>query len=87
MAALVEMKRLELMGDTTGGWATQEPCDAAMDAFDRLIGTVPTTFAGLQAWASQLDEIRSTEGWMFEEAGETLVATPVEALENLAVAS
>jgi hypothetical protein len=77
------LHRLELMGDTTRGWATEEPCDAAMDALHRLIGTAPT-FAGLQEWASQLDEIRSTEGWLFEETEETLVATLAEALGNLA---
>jgi hypothetical protein len=58
-----------------------------MDAFIDLIETAPTTFAGLQAWASYLDEIRSVEEWMFEEVGAALVVTLVEALGNLAVTS
>jgi hypothetical protein len=49
--------------------------------------TAPTTFAGLQAWASYLDEIRNIEAWMFEDEGPMLVVTLVEALGNLTVTS
>jgi hypothetical protein len=51
--------------------------------------TAPTTLAGLRAWASYLGELMNVEDWdwMFDEAGPTLVATLVEALGNLAVAS
>ena len=56
-----------------------------MEAFIDLIQTPPTTFAGLQAWAAYLGEIRIVDGWMFEEAAQTLVVTLVEALGNLAV--
>jgi hypothetical protein len=49
--------------------------------------TAPTTFAGLVAWASYLDEIGKVEAWKFEGEAPTLVATLVEALGNLAVAS
>jgi hypothetical protein len=58
-----------------------------MNAFDDQIETAPTTFAGLQAWASYLDEIRNIEAWMFEDEGPMLVVTLVEALGNLTVTS
>jgi hypothetical protein len=58
-----------------------------MDAFNELIGTAPTTFAGLRVWVAYLGEIRDADEWMFEEEGPALVATLVEALGNLAVTS
>lgn len=62
-------------------------CYAATDAFHDLVETAPTTYAGLIAWASYLDEIRQVHAWRFEEEGPTLVATLVEALGNLVVQS
>jgi hypothetical protein len=58
-----------------------------MDALSDLIETAPTTFAGLLAWASYLDEIRKVEAWMLEDKAPALIVTLVEALGNLAVAS
>ena len=63
------------------------PCHADCRAFRELVSTAPQTFAGLQAWASYLDEVGQCESWMFQEKGPTLVATLAEALGNLAVAS
>jgi hypothetical protein len=85
--ALEEQSRLEQIGDPAADGIAEGPCDADMDAFNALIETAPTTFAGLVAWASYLDEIRRVEPWMFEEEGQTLVVTLVEALGNLAVPS
>jgi hypothetical protein len=65
----------------------EEQCCAAMDAFRDLVETAPTTYEGLIAWASYLDEIRQVHAWKFEEEGPTLVATLVEALGNLVVQS
>jgi hypothetical protein len=58
-----------------------------MDAFNDLIETAATTFAGLRAWASYLDEIRDVHEDMLNEVGPTpaLVVTLVEALGNLSV--
>ena len=87
LAALEEQTRLDRIGDRSSDWIAEKPCHADMDAFNDLIETAPTTFAGLQAWASYLDEIRRCEAWMFEDEGPTLVVTLVEALGNLAVTS
>jgi hypothetical protein len=86
-SALEEQTRLDRIGDPTASWVTEAPCVAQMDAFIDLIQMAPTTFAGLQAWAAYLDQIRIVDGWMFEEAAQTLVMTLVEALGNLAVSS
>jgi hypothetical protein len=85
LVALAEHTKLDRLGDPDAYLISEAPCDAQMDAFIDLIQTAPTTFAGLQAWAAYLDEIRIVEGWMFEEAAQTLVVTLVEALGNLAV--
>jgi hypothetical protein len=84
LVALEEQARLEEIGDLGAGGISEGPCHAEMAAFNDLIETAPVTFAGLVAWSSYLDEI---EPWMFEERGQTLVVTLVEALGNLAVAS
>jgi hypothetical protein len=73
------LERLGLERD----WVTEGPCNADIDAFKRVIETAPTTFAGLVAWASYLDEIRCCEAWMLEDEGPALVVTLVEALGNL----
>jgi hypothetical protein len=85
LGALAEQNRLEEIGDRSGHWLASVACHAATEAFDRLIATAPTTLAGLQAWAAQLDEIRHAEAWMFEDEAPALIATLVEALENLVV--
>jgi hypothetical protein len=85
LAALAEQNRLEEIGDRSGHWLASGACHASSEAFDRLIATAPTTSAGLQAWAAHLDEIRHEEAWMFEDGAPALIATLVEALENLVV--
>jgi hypothetical protein len=87
LAALAEHIRLENLGDPDADLASEVPCCAANDAFYELIDTAPTTFAGLQAWAAYLEEIRDAEESMFEEQGAALVVTLGAALGNLAVAS
>jgi hypothetical protein len=67
--------------------AGADACDADVGAFDNLIQTAPTTFAGLVAWAAYLDEIRTTEEWRLHNKASALVVTLVEALRNLKVAS
>jgi hypothetical protein len=79
--------RLDGVGDPLADSIAEDTCHADMDAFNDLIETAPTTFAGLVAWASYLDEIRDADEWMFEEGGPALVVTLVEALGNLAVTS
>jgi hypothetical protein len=85
--ALKEQARLESIADPLADSISEDACHADMDAFSDLIETAPTTFAGLQAWAAYLDEIRGVEVWMFEEVGPTLVVTLAIALGNLAVSS
>jgi hypothetical protein len=87
LVALEEQTRLDRIGDRSSDWIAEGPCHADMDAFNDLIETAPTTFAGLQAWVAYLDEIRSVEAWMFEDEAPALVVTLVEALGNLAVTS
>ena len=87
LVALAEHTRLDRLGDPTAYLLSEAPCDAQLDAFIELIETAPTTLAGLQAWAPYLGEIMNVEDWMFDEAGPTLVATLVEALGSLKVAS
>jgi hypothetical protein len=59
-----------------------------LDVLNDLVGTAPSTFAGLRAWAGYLAEIsHCDEAWMFEEEAPTLIVTLVKALGNLAVAS
>jgi hypothetical protein len=83
LVALAGRNRLDQIGDISADWEYETDADA----FNDLIEMAPTTFAGLVAWASYLDEIRKVEAWMFEGEGTTLVVTLVEALGNLAVAS
>jgi hypothetical protein len=78
---------LRRIGDRSGDGFADAQCIADIDTFNDLIETAPTTFAGLQAWAAHLNDIRHVEAWMFEDNGPTLVATLVEALGNLAVTS
>jgi hypothetical protein len=87
LVALAEQNRLEQIGDPTACSISDAEADAQNDAFNELIETAPATLAGLQAWAAYLGEIMNAEDWMFDEAGQTLVATLVEALGNLAVTS
>jgi hypothetical protein len=87
LVALAEQNRLERIGDPTACSISDAEADAQIDAFNELIETAPTTLAGLQAWAPYLGEIMNAEEWMFDEVGPTLVATLVEALGNLKVAS
>jgi hypothetical protein len=86
--ALAEHTRLDRLGDPAAYLISEAPFMAQLDALNDLIGTAPTTFVGLQAWASHLNEIRHVdEAWMFEEEAPTLVVTLVAALGNLAVTS
>jgi hypothetical protein len=87
LVAIDEQNRLERLGDPDADWVTEGPCRADVDTFHDLIETAPTTFAGLLAWASYLDEIRQCEAWMFEEQAPTLIVTLVERLGNLAVSA
>jgi hypothetical protein len=50
--ALAEHTRLDRLGDPAAYLISEAPCDAQMAAFNVLIETAPTTFAGLVAWAS-----------------------------------
>jgi hypothetical protein len=83
--ALAEQNRREEAGDQSADWVAEDPCKAHIAAFYDLVETRPTTFAGLVAWASCLDEIGQRDGDLLVEAGPTLVATLVEALGNLVV--
>jgi hypothetical protein len=85
--ALAEHTRLDRLGDPAAHLISEAPCHAAMDAFNDLIETAPTTFAGLVAWASYLDEIRKVEPSMFVREGQMMVVVLVEALRNLQVTS
>jgi hypothetical protein len=85
--ALKEQERLESINDPFADSAATDACHADVGAFDDLIQTAPTTFAGLVAWASYLHEIRKVGAWMLEGEAPTLVDTLVEALGNLAVTS
>ena len=87
LAALAEHTRLDRLGDPAAYLISEAPFGAQLDAFTDLIETAPTTFAGLKAWASCLDEIRDADEDMFEWAGPTMVVKLVEALGNLAVTS
>ena len=78
---------LRRIGDRSGDGFADAQCIADIDTFNDLIETAPTTFAGLVAWASYLDEIRGVDPWKFEEEGPMLVVALVEALGNLAVTS
>jgi hypothetical protein len=87
LVALAEQTRLEELDVPKAYLISDAPCGAQIDAFNDLVGTAPTTVAGLQAWASYLGEFMNAEDWLFEEAGPTFVATVIEAAGNLAVAS
>jgi hypothetical protein len=84
LAALEEQARLERIGDPLADTIASDPCHADANTFNDLIETAPQTFAGLQAWASYLDEIRRCEAWMFEDEAPTLIVTLVKALGNFA---
>jgi hypothetical protein len=64
LVAFAEHTRLDRLGDPDAYLISEAPCDAQMDAFIDLIQTAPTTFAGLQAWATYLDEMKIVDGWM-----------------------
>jgi hypothetical protein len=83
---LAEQNQLDEVGDRDHDWVADDQCCADMEAFEALINRAPTTFAGLVAWTSYLDNLGRQDGeaWMFEGEGLTLVATLVEALGNLA---
>jgi hypothetical protein len=87
LVALEEHNRLDRLGDPDAYLISEAPCDAQNDAFSDLIKTAPTTFAGLVAWATYLDQFRQVEAWMFEETATVMLETLVEALGNLAVTS
>jgi hypothetical protein len=90
LAAIDEQNRLDRLGDPDADSVAEGPCDAEWDSLDALIGSAPVTFAGLAAWAAYLDQIRRDEEWMLEDrsyAASGLIATLVEALGNLEVAS
>jgi hypothetical protein len=62
---------------------------AEIDAFTALIKAVPSTLAGLLAWAFYLDDLAKREAWMFENfegAAVMPIATFADALGRLAVA-
>jgi hypothetical protein len=85
--AIEEQARLEKLRDPLADVEATKACHADVAAFDDLIQTAPTTFAGLVAWASYLHEIRKVEEWLLQGEAPTLVETLVEALQNLKVAS
>lgn len=87
LVASTEQTRLDRIGDPSADWFGEAEYDAQKDSFNDLIETAPTTFAGLLAWASYLNEIRKLEPSMFQEEGQMLVVVLVEALGNLAVMS
>jgi hypothetical protein len=87
LVALDGQNRLDAIGDRSRDWVAEAQYETDADAFAALIETAPTTFAGLVAWASYLDELGKVEAWMFEGEGPTLVVTLVAALGNLAVTS
>ena len=88
LVALAEHHRLDRLGDPAAYLLSEAPFMAQLDVLNDLVGTAPSTFAGLQAWAGYLAEIsHCDESWMFEEDAPTLVVTLVEALGNLAVTS
>jgi hypothetical protein len=78
---------VDAKGDPLADSVGADACHAAVRAFDDLIQTAPTTFAGLVAWASYLHEIKEAEEWMLQGEAPTMVVTLVEALRNLAVTS
>jgi hypothetical protein len=59
LVAFEEHLRLDRAGDPAAYLISD-------DAFIDLIETAPTTFAGLVAWATYLDQFRQVEAWMFE---------------------
>jgi hypothetical protein len=67
LVASAEQDRRDRIGDRSGDWVAAAQFDADIDAFNELIETAPTTFAGLVAWASYLDEIRDVDEDMLEE--------------------
>jgi hypothetical protein len=87
LVARAEHLRLDRLGDPTAYLISEEPFMAQLVAVEDMIKTAPTTFAGLQAWAAHLDEIREADEDMLEWAASALVVTLVEALGNLAVQS
>jgi hypothetical protein len=87
LVALAEHARLDRLGDPDAYLISEAPFGAQLHAVAVLIETAPTTFAGLQAWAAHLDEIRAADEDMLEWAGPALVMTLVDALGNLAVPS
>jgi hypothetical protein len=87
LVALEEHNRLDRLGDPDAYLISEAPCDAQNDAFSDLIETAPTTFPGLVAWATYLDQFRQVEACMFEETATVMLETLVEALGNLAVTS
>jgi hypothetical protein len=84
----LDATRLDRLGDPAAYLISEAPFMAQLDVLHDLVGTAPSTFAGLQAWAGYLAEINHCdEAWMFEDEAPTLIVTLVEALGNLAVAS
>jgi hypothetical protein len=61
LVAFEEHLRLDRAGDPAAYLISEAPCDAQNDAFIDLIETAPTTFAGLVAWATYLDQFRQVE--------------------------
>jgi hypothetical protein len=86
-AALKEQERLEQIGDPRASEVSDAPCNADAGAWRELVNTAPQTFAGLQAWAFYLDEVRGKEEWMLEEETPAIVMTLARSLERLAVQS
>jgi hypothetical protein len=86
-AALREQARLEEAGDPRASEVADAPCHADFRTWRELVNTAPQTVAGLQAWASYLDEIGGKEKWMLEDEAPEIVKALVEALGNLAVTS
>jgi hypothetical protein len=61
---------------------------AQNNAFDDLIAVVPTTFDGVIALLTYLNEVAEREAWKFEEGVcVPLIANLAEALGRLAVRS
>jgi hypothetical protein len=81
-AALKEQARLEQIGDPRASEVGDASCHADARTFRALVNTAPQTFAGLQAWAFYLDEVRRKEEWMIEEEAPAIVMTLARSLER-----
>ena len=67
-AALDEQDRLEQIGDhAAADLAGEASCHAAFKAFDALLAAPATTFPGIRAKLSYLQDIAHRDAWMFTD--------------------